>query len=137
MVSVSTYEAVKPALDSAGCVLHHYPIAVGGFQAAADASLGLGVLLDVPVSLSPDGQDIRVDFVVIPCTAPLLLGAPFMDKYGVCLCWDTHQMDVFLEPRSGSASWPADSPRITLPFFIDSWVLSGSSNPSAVATSGQ
>ena len=126
-MSVTTYETLRPALEAAGCTLHHYPIAVGGFQTAADSSMGLGVLLNVPISLSPDGQDVYADFVVIPCTAPLLLGAPFMDMYGVCLCWDSHQMEVYLEPRPGSSPWPADAPRITLPFVIDSWILGGSS----------
>ena len=87
--------------------------------------MGLGVVLDVPISLSPDGQDFFADFVVIPCTAPLLLGAPFMDMYGVCLCWDNYQLEIYLEPRPGSATWLAEAPRITLPFYIDSWVLGG------------
>ena len=50
-----------------------------------------------------------------------------MDMYGVCLCWDSHQMEVYLEPRPGSSPWPADAPRITLPFVIDSWILGGGS----------
>ena len=44
--------------------------------------MGLGVILDVPISLSSNAIDVLVDFVVIPCTSPLLLGAPFMETYG-------------------------------------------------------
>ena len=83
-MSISTYEALRPALDAIGCHLRSYPIAVGGFKTVADASMGLGVVLDVLVSLSPDVGDVLVDFAVIPCTSPLLLGAPFMETYGAC-----------------------------------------------------
>ena len=31
VMSISTYEALRPALDSIGCHLRSYPIAVGGF----------------------------------------------------------------------------------------------------------
>ncbi len=103
VMSISTYEALRPALDAIGCHVRSYPIAVGGFQTAADASMGLGVILDVPVSLSPDVGDILVDFVVIPCTSPLLLGAPFMETYGACFYWDSHVMELYLHPCSESS----------------------------------
>lgn len=44
--------------------------------------MGMDVILEVPISLSPDASDVLVDFVVLPCTPPLLLGAPFMETYG-------------------------------------------------------
>ena len=87
--------------------------------------MGLGVILDVPISLSPDVGDILVDFVVIPYTSPLLLGAPFMDTYGACFYWDSHIMELYLHPSSESSPWTAESPRVTLPFFVDSWTLAG------------
>ena len=89
-MSISTYESLGPSLDAIGCHLRSYPIAVGGFQTAADASMGLGVLLDVPVSLSPDVGDILVDFVVIPCTL-----------YGNLWCWLLLGL-----PRHGAVSPP-------------------------------
>ena len=65
--------------------------------------MGLGVILDVPVSLSPDVSDILVDFVVIPCTSPILLGAPFMEMYGACFFWDSHTVEIYLQPCSDSS----------------------------------
>jgi hypothetical protein len=124
-MSISTYEALRPALDAIGCRLRSYPIAVGGFQTAIDANIGLGVILDVPVSLSPDVGDILVDFVVIPCTHPLLLGAPFTETYGACFYWDSHIMELYLHPYSESSPWTVESPRLTLEFFVDSWTLAG------------
>ena len=106
---------------------------MGGFQTAVDSSMGFCVLLDVPISLSPDGKDVFADFVVILCTAPLLLGAPLMDIYGVCLCWDSHQLEIYLEHRPGRAPWSVEAPRIILPFYIDSRVMGGAASgvPSA------
>ncbi len=92
--------------------------------------MGLWVILDVPVSLSPDVSDILLDFVVIPYTFPLLLGAPFMETYGACFYWDSHIMELYLHPSSESSPWTVESPRLTLPFFVDSWTLAG---PKAVA----
>ena len=87
--------------------------------------MGLGVILDVPVSLSPDVGDILVDFVVIPCTSPHLLGAPFMETYGAGFYWDSHVMELYLHPCSESSPWTEEPPRLTLPFFVDSWALAG------------
>ena len=88
--------------------------------------MGLGVILDVLVSLSPDAGDILVDFVVIPCTPPLLRGALFMETYGACFYWDSHIMELYLHPCSESSPWTAESPRLTLEFFVASWTLAGS-----------
>ncbi len=118
-MSISTYEVLRPALDSIGCHLRSNPIAVGGFLTAADTSM------DVPVFLSPDAGDILVDFVVIACTSPLLLGAPFVETYGACFYWDSHIMELYLHPCSESSPWSAESPRLTLGFFVDSWTLAG------------
>ena len=58
--------------------------------------MGLGVILDVYISLSPDAIDVLADFVVIPCTSPLLLGAPFMETYtrndNIDLCPTYHRL---------------------------------------------
>ena len=66
-----------------------------------------------------------VDFVVIPCMSPLLLGAPFVETYGARFYWDSHIMEMYLHPCSESSPWTAESPRLTLEFFVDSWTLAG------------
>lgn len=72
---ISTNEALRRSLDAAGCHLRSYLIALGGFQTVADASMGMGVLLDTKQVTKP------------------------METCGICFWWDTHYGVVHLAPH--------------------------------------
>ena len=92
IISASLYKSIRPQLERYGCHLEEFPLQVGPFSPSQPGEAVLGILHDVPFEI--EGVVFFLQFTVLPCKQPILMGMPFHDRHVVAINFDENTYEI-------------------------------------------
>jgi len=118
IIAATLYMSVRPHLERLGLHLEAFPLQVGPFSPNQPGEEVLGVIKDVPIEIN--GIVFFLEFTVLPCKQPILLGAPFHDRHVVNLDFVDRTYSISPAPKDGGRE---PQGVFTVPATIQKWLM--------------